>query len=164
LIEGVKKNLKLAPFIVVANVIKDYLIALVVVFSVEFSLWQIIVPLVLILTVALFTIIKKPYEICLENVFHFVSNISYLSVLIIFLVLDRFTDDMSLKDRYQYLGTCCVLLICLILILNLAFALCMIIRSIFIARKKNKEQKSELKNKMEEEKIAKTQILEVENK
>lgn len=40
----------------------------------------------------------------------------------------------------------------------------MIIRSIFIAWKKNKEQKRELKNKMEEEKIAKTQILEVENK
>ena len=163
LMEGVKKDVPLAPFIVAANIIKDYFISLVVVFSVEYSLWQIIFPVCLIVTVGLFTIIKKPYEVSLENIFHFASNLSYLTVLILFLVIDRLSNNMSSKDRYQYLGTACVVIISLILIFNLIFALSMLIRSVYTACKKKVkiEQKSKVENS---KKVVENEFEEIKNK
>ena len=56
--EGIKKEVPYSILVVIMNIIQDYLVAFIIVFSVKLSLLQIVPVLCIILAKALFVIIN----------------------------------------------------------------------------------------------------------
>ena len=66
---------------------------------------------------------KRPLSGCFDNFTLGFTYLCYSVILVLFLVLERDSGDISPKDRHNKLGLACVILILTIVLVNLAFSL-----------------------------------------
>jgi hypothetical protein len=70
---------------------------------------------------AMFLIIRRPFDGCVQNATLIINNVCYTVVLILFLVIER-NKNMGPGERYYKLGVPCVVFILIIVLINLAVA------------------------------------------
>ena len=95
-----------------------------------------IVPIILLtLMIAVFILVKRPFNSWVQNTALMISNLCYTVVLILFMVIEK-NKIISPGERYHKLGTPCVVFIIIIVMINLAVAIFTIIALIVEAWKK----------------------------
>ena len=71
------------------NVIKDFVASPMIVLGIETATLQIVPIICLTLFIALFIVVRRPFDRRLENCVLIVNNLCYSVVLIMFLVIDK---------------------------------------------------------------------------
>ena len=131
---GVKKTLPFAPFVIAMNVIKDFVVAPFIVLGIESVYVQVIPIILLTLLIASFVLVRKPFEGWIENATLILNNVCYTGILIIFLLIEK--DNLGPKEKYNRLGTPCVIMIIIVLLINLIVAIITMISLVVQACKK----------------------------
>ena len=70
---------------------------------------------------AIFILVRKPFEGWIENTTLIFSNLCYTAILVIYLLIEK--DNLGPKEKYSRLGTPCVILIIIVLLINLIVAI-----------------------------------------
>lgn len=136
LYDGLNKKVSFATYVVAINVVKDFLISAVIILGIENNKVQLIPTMILILAASVFVIIKKPFDTCLANWTLIINNLAYTAVLLVFYIIANHSDGMTQKERHTKLGVPCVIIICIILLINLIIGIVTMVELIRDACKK----------------------------
>ncbi len=141
LYEGLNTKVSFASYVVALNVVKDFVISSFIILAVENSKLQLIPTILFITLTGVFVMIKKPFDSCLANWTIIINNFAYTSVLVIFYMIENNSSDMTQKERHTKLGFPCVIIICIILVINLIIGIATMVVMIREACKKMRSAK-----------------------
>jgi hypothetical protein len=145
LCEEVNTEVSFASYVIAMNVVKDFLFSPFIVLGIASNPIQIFPIILITIAISVFVAMKKPFKSCLENWTLIINNINYTIVLILFYIINSHSDNMTQKERYLKLGTPCVIVICLILIINIVVG---VVTMIDLAKNACKKRKIESRAKI----------------
>lgn len=132
---GIKKDMPFASYVIGINIIKDYIVAPIIVLGIESAMFQCIPIIILMILILIFILVRRPFNSWLENTTLIVNNLCYSVVLILFLKIEKSTH-LTPKEKYNKLGTPSVVFIITILMINLCVAVFTIVSLVVAAWKK----------------------------
>lgn len=131
---GIKKDMPFASYVIGINVIKDFIVAPIIVLGIESALVQCIPIIILTIFIAGFIVVRRPFDSWLENTTLVINNICYSVVLVLFLIIEK-NNSFTSKEKYNKLGTPTVVFIIIILMINVCVALFTIVSLVIVVWK-----------------------------